>query len=122
MLENMKIGKKLIGGFILTIIIMLIISGIGFIFISNLALKSDEMYNDRLIPIQQIGVINSAFTQFRGDAYKGMLVPEERTVSLDSAESVLASVNDQIVVIDKLNLNAEERKVFESFKTAFQEY
>ena len=28
MLENMKIGKKLIGGFILTIIIMLIISGI----------------------------------------------------------------------------------------------
>jgi hypothetical protein len=32
MLENVKIGKKLIGGFILTIIIMLIIAGTGFIF------------------------------------------------------------------------------------------
>ena len=101
---------------------MLIIAGTGVIFISNLAVKSDEMYNDRLIPIQQIGVINGAFTQFRGDVYKGMLVPEERTVSLDSAESVLASVNDQIAIIEKLNLNAEERKVFDSFKTGFQGY
>jgi len=122
MLENVKIGKKLIGGFILTIIIMLIIAGTGFIFISDLAAKSEEMYNDRLIPIQQIGVINGAFTQFRGDVYKGMLIPEERTVNLDSAASVLASVNDQIAIIDKLNLNEEERKVFESFKTAFQGY
>ncbi len=122
MLENVKIGKKLIGGFLLTIIIMLIIAGTGFVFITNLADKSEEMYNDRLIPIQQIGIINGAFTQFRGDAYKAMLVPEERTASLDSAEKVLASVDDQITVIDSLHLSPDERKVFESFKTAFQNY
>ncbi|NLW76456.1 MAG: hypothetical protein GXY18_08540, partial [Methanomicrobiales archaeon] len=102
MLENVKIGKKLIGGFLLTIIIMLIIAGTGFVFISDLAVKSEGMYNDRLVPIHQIGLINGAFTQFRGDAYKAMLIPEERTTSLDSAESVLASVNDQIAIIDKL--------------------
>ena len=122
MLENMKIGRKLIGGFILTIIIMLIIAGTGFIFISSLAQKSEAMYNDRLLPIQQIGVINGAFTQFRGDVYKAMLVPAERNTSLVSAETVLQSVDDQIALIEKLNLNPEEKKVFESFKTGFKGY
>ncbi len=122
MLENVKIGKKLIGGFILTIIIMLIIAGTGFIFISNLAVKSDEMYNDRLIPLQEIGAVVESFTQFRGDVYKAMLVPAERDVSLTSAEAVLKKIEDQIEVIDKLNLDPEERKVLESFKTGFVGY
>ncbi len=122
MLDNVKIGKKLLGGFILIILIMIIIAWTGFMYINTLADKSEEMYNDRLIPIQQIGVINGAFTQFRGDVYKAMLVPEERTTSLDSAEKVLSSVNEEIAVIDKLNLSPEERKVFENFKTAFQNY
>lgn len=122
MLENVKIGKKLIGGFILTIIIMLIIAGTGFIFISNLAVKSDEMYNDRLIPLQEIGTVVESFTQFRGDVYKAMLVPAERDVSLSSAEAVLKKIEDQIGIIDKLNLDPEERKVLESFKTGFAGY
>jgi len=122
MLENVKIGRKLIGGFILTIIIMLIIAGTGFVFISSLAEKSQAMYNDRLLPIQQIGVINGAFTQFRGDVYKAMLVPAERDTSLASAETALQSVDTQIALIEKLNLNPEEKEVFESFKTAFKGY
>ena len=109
MLENVKIGKKLIGGFILTIIIMLIIAGTGFIFISNLAVKSDEMYNDRLIPLQEIGTVVESFTQFRGDVYKAMLVPAERDVSLSSAEAVLKKIEDQIGIIDKLNLSVGEK-------------
>jgi len=122
MLENVKIGKKLIGGFLLTIIIMLIIAGVGFVFISNLADKSEEMYQDRLLPIQYIGVINGAFTQFRGDVYKGMLVPAEREISLASGDDALKLVDEQILLIDKVNLNPEERKIFESFKTAYKGY
>ncbi|MGV8109271.1 methyl-accepting chemotaxis protein [Methanospirillum sp.] len=122
MLENVKIGKKLIGGFLLTIIIMLIIAGTGFVFISDLAVKSEGMYNDRLIPIQQMGTVVEAFTQFRGDVYKAMLVPAERDVSLASAEAVLMGIDEKIESIDKLNLDPEERKVLESFKTAFVGY
>ena len=61
MLENVKIGKKLIGGFILTIIIMLIIAGTGFYYIGFLDDQSDAMYDDRLIPIQELGIMNGAF-------------------------------------------------------------
>lgn len=122
MLENVKIGKKLIGGFILTIIIMLIIAGTGFIFISDLAIKSEAMYNDHLLPIQQIGVINGAFAQFRGDAYKAMLVPAEKDASLASADTALKTIDDQIVLIEKVNLAPEEKTVFESFKTAYNGY
>ncbi|PWR75959.1 methyl-accepting chemotaxis protein [Methanospirillum stamsii] len=122
MLENVKIGKKLIGGFLLTIVIMLIIAGVGFVFISNLADKSDQMYQDRLLPIQYIGVINGAFTQFRGDAYKAMLIPEEREVSLASGDAALKLVDEQTLLIDKVNLNPEEREIFETFKTAYKGY
>ena len=122
MLEDVKIGKKLTGGFVFIIVIMLFTSGIGLFFISDLALKSEEMYNNRLIPIQEMNTINEAFTQFRGDAYKAMLVPEEREAMLASAIDALEKVDGKIIIIDKFNLDPEEKENFESFKSAYTIY
>ena len=122
MLEDMKIGKKLIGGFLITIIISVIIAGAGFFYISNLAEKSNEMYENRLIPIQEIGMINAGFLQFRGDAYKAILVPELRQESLISGDAALARVDENTALLEKVDLSPDERKIFETFRTAYASY
>jgi len=117
-----KIGKKLIGGFLITIIISIIIAATGFYFISHLVEKSDEMYENRLIPIQEIGMINAGFLQFRGDVYKAILVPDLRDASLKSADDALKRVDENAALLDKVDLSSDERKVFEYFMTAYASY
>jgi methyl-accepting chemotaxis protein len=122
MLEDMKIGKKLIGGFLIVVIISVIIAATGFFYISSLAEKSAEMYDDRLIPIQEIGIINAGFLQFRGDAYKAILVPELRESSLQSGDAALKRVDENAALLDQVQMTPEERKVFDAFKTAYASY
>ena len=122
MLENVKIGKKLIGGFLIVVIISVIISATGFFYISNLDEKSAEMYDTRLIPIQEIGLINGGFLQFRGDAYKAILVPDLRETSLQSADAALKRVDENTALLDQVHMTPDERKVFDTFKTAYASY
>ncbi|MDD1727625.1 MAG: methyl-accepting chemotaxis protein [Methanospirillum sp.] len=122
MLDDVKIGRKLLAGFLITIIISVIIAATGYIFISILDDKSEQMYQDRLLPIDYLGRINGAFYEFRGDAYKALLVPEQKNESLQAADKALKTVDEEIAKYEQVNLAPEEREVFESFKSAFAGY
>lgn len=77
-LDNIKIGRKLMAGFLIVAIILGIVAVIGY---SNMKTINDgmtRMYYDRLLPIQELGTADADMYQIRGDMIKYALVPESR--------------------------------------------
>ena len=71
-------GPKLLGSFILIVIILGIIAGIGYVNMKSINDGMTTMYNDRLVPIDQLGIAKSDFYFIRGDLYKYEVFPDER--------------------------------------------
>jgi methyl-accepting chemotaxis protein len=121
-LDDMKTGKKLISGFLVIVGIAVIISIVGFVFISAMDDMGDELYNDRLIPLNQIGIIDSSLYLIRGDAYKALLIPEEKDRSLERINIAIATVNEQLTMYGKTKITGDEKKKFDVFSSAWKNY
>lgn len=115
-------GKKLVGGFLLTIIISVIIAFTGYYFLGELATNSENMYEERLLPISYLGQIESSLYKIRGDAYIAILLPENRESGVKGAEDALQSIRDLLPLYEKIDLTQEEREAFNQLKTSFASY
>ena len=122
MLEDVKIEKKLIGGFILTIIISVIIAVTGFYFLGELAANSDKIYQDRLLPISYLGTIEGSLYKIRGDAYISILLPEQRETGVQGAYDALKTINEQLPLYEMSQMSPEEREAFNQLKSSFSSY
>ncbi len=121
-IDDIKIGKKLISGFLIVVLIAVLISIIGFFFVTDLDDMSDELYTDRLLPVDQLGKINTALYIIRGDSYKAILLPEEKERSLTRVEDAVKEINGQIALYEKSLLLDEEKKSLDNFKVAWGTY
>lgn len=121
-LDDIKIGKKLIFGFLIVVVIAVLISMVGYIFITNLDAMGDELYKNRLIPIDQIGKIDSALYSMRGDTYKAILIPEEEDRSLGRVNDSMNLINGQISLYQQTSLNDKDVNALGDFKIAWTAY
>ncbi|MDD1729122.1 MAG: MCP four helix bundle domain-containing protein, partial [Methanospirillum sp.] len=121
-IDDIKIGRKLISGFLIVVAIAVIIAVIGFIFISQIDSMSDETYNNRLLPTSYLGKIESSLQLIRGEAYKAMLLPEEKEAGLKKANDAIATIKEQLELYKRNNLEGEELKHFEGFEKSWQIY
>lgn len=122
MLEDVKIGKKLIGGFLLTIIISMIIAATGYIFLGELASNSDKIYQDRLLPISYLGTIEGSLYKIRGDAYISILLPEQRESGVQGAYDALKTIEGQLPLYEASQMSVEEQEAFNQLKSSFASY
>lgn len=67
LLGDLKTRTKLIGGFVIVAFLVAVVAVFGIINVNKINTQMDVMYSDNLIPISQIGTINTAFTNIRGD-------------------------------------------------------
>ena len=121
-IDDIKIGKKLIVGFLIVVAIAVLISIIGFNFITDLDQMGDEIYTDRLLPIDQLGMIDSALYSVRGDAYKAILIPEEKDRSLSRIDDAVKIINDHTAEYEQTSMLPDEKKSFENFKSSWAAY
>ncbi|MEW6505620.1 MAG: methyl-accepting chemotaxis protein [Chloroflexota bacterium] len=121
-LNNLKTSVKLLLGFGLIIVLLLATAGVAIFSLQQVADKSSEMYNDRTLPIVWVGEAEYRLYKLRGDLYKYLLIPEERTATRQ------AIVEDQQVIqeyMDKYRntyLVAEEEQALAEFDRAYAEY
>ncbi len=67
MLSRIKIGSKIIGGFLVVALIALVIGAIGIYNVQRLATSAQEMYTYKTIPISQLQSVAKQFEQNRVD-------------------------------------------------------
>ena len=73
LLDDMKIGKKLIGSFLIVILILIIVALVGFLNMMSINDGMTEMYYDRVIPLSQIAGVGDELLTIRGDTLKYLL-------------------------------------------------
>jgi len=90
--DDMKIGKKLLGGFLIVVVILAIVAGYGYMNAQSSAVRSAEMYNERLLPIVALGDVQADFQQLRAEAYRYTYIPESRA----TLDTTIADLNTNI--------------------------
>ncbi|WP_319580681.1 methyl-accepting chemotaxis protein [uncultured Methanospirillum sp.] len=121
-IDDIKIGKKLISGFLIVVGIAVIISVIGYFFISNMDSMMNEIYQDRLLPTDQLGKIEASLQMIRGEAYKAILLPDEREASLKKARDAIDVINSQIALYKQKKFVGDEEQQVKNFEKAWGAY
>ena len=118
-IDDMKIGKKLLGGFIIVLAIMAIIAAYGYISANDAAARSTEMYNNRLVPIQHLGAVDGDFQTIRAEIYRYVYVPSARTASVTTFASLKEDVKKEMDAYRTSQLTAEQKVDLEKFDTNY---
>jgi methyl-accepting chemotaxis protein len=118
-IDDMKIGKKLIGGFVIILLIMTIIAVYGYTSAQDAAVRSTEMYNDRLVPIEQLGTVNGDFQTMRAEIYRYVYVPSSRTAGVATFNSLKDNVKIEMDAFRTSKLTAQQEVNLEKFDTNY---
>jgi methyl-accepting chemotaxis protein len=121
-LDNLKLGAKLIGGFLLVALILTGMAMLGFTGMSGMQERQDDMYADHLLPIEHLGMAETALFRARGDVYKFILIPAERANAEQDLNADLAEVEKQMKPIRETAVSKDEKDALAKFDAAWLAY
>jgi methyl-accepting chemotaxis protein len=121
--NNLKTGVKLYGGFFLVLVVVVVVAVVGWFNMKTIGSGITRMYNDRLVPIQQLGGVRAQIYKYRGDVYKYILVVQERKTSLQDLQGDVVEAQKQYALYKQAYADAAEQAqqtAFEADWLAFQ--
>ncbi len=118
-IDDMKIGKKLIGGFVIVLIIMAIIAAYGYTSAQDAAARSKNMYENNMAAMEQMGSVSADFQQMRAEIYRYVYIPSARTAAATSIDSVKSNIKTNIDLYRKLDLTTEDKAALDTFDTNY---
>ena len=121
-IDDMKIGKKMIGGFLIIVLILVVVAAIGYTNLVSVSDNSAKMYNDRTVPLAQLGTVDANLQHMRAEIYRYIYVPDSRAADLVVEQEMEASIKKELDAYRAGPLTAEEKASLAEFDTAFAEY
>jgi methyl-accepting chemotaxis protein len=99
-INNIKVGVKLISGFAIVIVLMLAISVISYLNMGSINNGTTKVFDDGVVPVRQLGQIDAAMKQVRGDVYKYYFMTDERTMLEANLYTETKNINEMIAAYD----------------------
>ncbi|MBI5034480.1 MAG: MCP four helix bundle domain-containing protein, partial [Chloroflexi bacterium] len=121
-LNNVKVGVKLIGGFLIVAGILVALATFGVVNMNSMQARQDTLYNDRLLPIEQLGAAMENSAMIRGDLYKFILIPEQRAAVEQSIPKEIEQINNQMKLYRATYLLQAEKDGLAKFDPAWAAY
>jgi methyl-accepting chemotaxis protein len=121
-LNDVKVGIKLISGFLLVVILLIVVAAVGYFNMKKINDVLNVMYNDRLVPVQAMGNLNTSLYQIRGDLYKLVAIPDELGKLEKSIVDETATIDRSINDLGKTELTEAEMKELATLQQAWPEY
>ena len=124
-MKNLSIRKKILTLITSAVIFLLIISGVGFYYIEDMAKKSSQMYDKSLLPIQYIGQLRADIRAIDSFVLELMITTDaNRNTDLQTNISERTEkLNDSIMKFEaSYNGNEDKRKLLESIKSNLDGY
>ena len=118
-IDDMKIGKKLIGGFVIVLIIMAVIAVYGYTSAQDAAARSKDMYENKLTAVNQMGLVSADFQQMRAEIYRYIYVPSGRTAASTTIADLKSNIKTNVDAYRKLDLNEKEKTALQTFDTNY---
>ncbi len=120
--NNIKVGTKLIGGYILIALIILGVAQIGYSSMQRMNRALDGIYDDNLLPMQALGELDRTVFRLRGDLYKFVGLPDERSATAEELSNDIAKVNDALTRLNSMNLSADQKNKLAAIATRWEAY
>lgn len=109
MFTNVKTGPKLIGGFMSVVLILAAMAVLGYLNVRTLSDDLGQTYSDSVLPMQDLGLFESAVLTLRGDLLKFVNIPEERIECEQEIAAQIQAANQALSHYQTTPLSAEER-------------
>ena len=121
-LNNVKTGIKLTGVFTIIALVALVVAFIGYINMKTINDGLISMYNDRLVPVEQLGKINKDIFTIRGDLFKILLIPTEAEANIQDIAARQKDIEDNLAAYKSSFLFDAVKAELAVFDPAWTEY
>lgn len=117
-LNDVKIGTKLLAGFLIIVAILVVIAAIGYMNLQTLAMYEQKTMEgaDNVV---RVGEVNAALEKMRGDIYRYIYVEADRGAMKASIDTQIATVNEKIAEIRKTELSDKNKQLLADFDKAW---
>jgi methyl-accepting chemotaxis protein len=123
LLDNVKTGQKLVGGFVLVALFVGIAGLAGWRSVRGLAANQDALYSDNFVPMTLIAASGESLHKMRGDLYKYVAIPSERGQSAESLINTADEVRKNVDAYKKsARLDDEQKALLAQFQASFTGY
>lgn len=125
MLDNIKIGKKLVGGFLIVAFISIVIGFVGYLGMGTMGEHVDELANVLLPSVEKLGVLKDSQTALK--TYERTLLvkgidPERQQRQFKLIEETSERYNTAYKEFAALDKSKEEEEVWKKYQEAFADY
>ncbi len=120
--NNLPTAVKLITGFGTVILLLIIVSATGYLSIGNINGYIDTMYTKRTLPLEYASNLLLNLYTVRGDVYKYILLPEERTQLSEEISNSAKEIDTHIDLYKQIELDQEETTNLNKFEESWKEY
>ncbi len=121
-LNNVKTGVKLIGGFVAVALLLVLVAVLGYLNIETVNSNLESLYDDDLVPTNQLGDVQDAFLTIRGDVYKYFVDAEERSAIEKEIADKSTIIDKEIKVFKASILDQGEKDALASWDPAWATY
>jgi methyl-accepting chemotaxis protein len=121
-LDNLKVGVKLVSGFLVVAAIILIVAFVGYQNMKSINDGMTTLYYDRTLPLQQLGKAQAYIYKIRSDAYMFILFPEKRDYLENAIAQDISIVTEQMDLYRVTYLIEEENEELAKFDAVWPDY
>lgn len=122
--NDLKIGTKLMGTFILLAIVAGIVGWQGVSTTTDMGAISEDMYSNQLTPMQLLSDANDAFLSVRIGIRDAYIIPggAAHEKAIKQVEESTAQFEAKLDAYSKTNLSQAEKDVLPKFRDSYKEY
>jgi methyl-accepting chemotaxis protein len=117
-IDDMKIGKKLIGGFLIILLILVAVAGLGYINLQDATSRQNALYAE-MQGTEHLALTNAALEKMRGDIYRYIAVPAERQVTGASLATQVETINSNMDAFRSMSLTTDDKATLAKFDKAW---
>jgi methyl-accepting chemotaxis protein len=117
-IDDMKIGKKLVGGFLIVLLILVAVAGIGYMNLQDAAAHQNALY-EKMKGAENLALTNVALEKMQGDIYRYIVVPSARPATSTSLAAQVGIINDNMKEFRSRPLSAEDKATLDKFDEAW---
>jgi methyl-accepting chemotaxis protein len=121
-LNNLKMSVKLIGGFLLVALVVVVVAVISYYGLTSVNANMNSMYADRLVPARQLGEIDSNIYQIRGNVYKYIIVADSRNDTLAAIKALESNIETLLMAYKATTMTSEESIALAQFEKDWVAY
>lgn len=124
MLQNMKIGTKLIAGFLFVALVALLIGLGGYVNLHRIDRGSVRIYTQVAQPLGDLTLLSAEFQRVRVNSHKMLSIDDsdEHELMVDRSDELIGSIKKRAQAYEKTLINAEDKKLFTGFNQTLTEY